>query len=201
MSRLPKSYELSLVERAKDRDEEAIAILMNQFKAYMKTQSYRRPLPSSEREDIHQYVTEDFFYAVDTFDPSKDTRFITHFHNCVYYNHGKRVGSLETQKRGVIFKECMSVDAKIPKPTDDESLESTIQDFVVDNEAESIFSSIELIASMKNLNKSDKEIIKKINEGYKGEEIAEHMGYTKLQYTKIKTSILGKIKTQLKDTI
>lgn len=201
MKRLPKEYEYSLVRRAKDRDEDAIKALLEQFKAYMTTQSYKRPLPSTEREDIFQYVTEDLLHAVDTFDFSKNTRFMTHFYNCVYYNHGKRVGHLETQKRGVIYKTTVSLDSKVTKSADDEGLEVTVHDFVEDEESADIFNNIELIASFKNLNKSEKTIIMYINEGYKSDEICKLLGYTKKQYTKIKTYLLGKIKPQISGTI
>jgi len=193
---LPIEYEQALVTKAKAGDMDAYMKLRTQFDQLIDSFSSSSSIPKYDREDIKQELELAFHEAVTTYSFDKGARFITHLHNMLRYRISGLLKELKRDKRRIVFEDIASLD-NIENEYD-------MYNILEDPFAGRDFDDVTLKESLSEFNETEKEILDRMIQGYKNQEIGTLLDMKAWRVGEIRQAIikkLGKRGEQLKSIL
>jgi RNA polymerase sigma factor (sigma-70 family) len=190
---LPLEYEQALITKAKAGDMDAYMKLRTQFDQLVDSFSSSSSIPKYDREDIRQELELAFHEAVSTYSFDKGARFITHLHNMLRYRISGLLKELKRDKRRIVFEDVASLD----------NLDNEY-DLLEDPFASRDFDDVTLKESLSEFNETEKEILDRMIQGYKNQEIGTLLEMKAWRVGEIRQAIikkLGKRGEQLKSIL
>lgn len=193
---LPVEYEQALITKAKAGDMDAYMKLRTQFDQLIDSFSSSSSIPKYDRDDIKQELELAFHEAVTTYRFDKGARFITHLHNTLRYKISGLLKELKRDKRKIVFEDVASLD-NIENEYD-------LYNMIEDPFATRDFDDVTLKESLSEFNETEKEILDRMIQGYKNQEIGTLLDMKAWRVGEIRQAIikkLGKRGEQLKSIL
>lgn len=191
---LSSEYELSLLRKAQDGDEDAYNTLRKQYELLIGSLVTNK-IPTYDPADVKQELELAFLEAVMKFDFSKNVKFITYLTNMLNY----RISAIIKEMKR--FKRCIAYERMDP------ILETTTVDLystehskffeghlVPSPEAEAAFEDVDLMNSLSSLNETEIQVATLIVEGYKNKEIAQILGVRPWRISDIRQNLNKKLR-------
>jgi RNA polymerase sigma factor (sigma-70 family) len=109
--KLSGEYELDLIKRAQNGDQDALIRLLKQYEPLVTQFSAKIKLPGYDHNDCRQEVRKWIVEAVQTFDFDRKATLITYIYKLIGFGYGAEIKSLNRDKRKIVFCQTFSLDS------------------------------------------------------------------------------------------
>lgn len=187
-----QSYEFSLLQKAKLGDEDAKYKLYINYTKFINTFTRLHPVIGIDLDDLTMTYTRFFFECINSYDPTKGTKFITYLMLQMNYK------SIAVTKLACAQKRKGATDKTINLQIDGYEDGSLSEESFEDSRALDEYKVLDFYnMNLENFNEVEKEVYNLLLKEYTTYDIARHLGMKNKRVEVILTNIREKLKNDL----